>query len=157
MKYVAMKSIEDLTKEYNNSITRSEFLAKCVPAMLAALDGMKSKSFDIRNVQALADAIKSSTGTDEVYARKGTGWSGETFYSIHAKIPGTNEREEFSTQYGRNDSPSQADRLRDVLNRYSDASKWADETRVKLAALETRHKRASELLEQIKEYSDLIS
>lgn len=156
MRHQSVKPLATLTKEYNDALARCAFLLPAVRAMNGVLDGIKGKGFDIRNVQAMCDAIKQATGAT-AYPYKGTGYDGQTFYKVVAEIPGTSSRqyEEFDTKYSYVGT-GYTDKFRDVLKRFDGVEAWSMETRDKINALEARHKFATELLEKLNAYSDLI-
>lgn len=148
-----LKNKEERRKNYESVITRFSVLMLAIPAMQKKLDELATKKrFDIRDAEALATVAKEATGK-EAHATTYTGYNGERCYRIFVYTEG-NESEVFDTQYTYKDKPVEAFRL--IFDRFKNLQTWKEETEEKLVTLDERHAKASAILDQLNEYSDLI-
>ena len=151
-----MKSIQELTKQYEASLTRYAVIKRTVPIFRAELENWKDKTFNIRAVNAIVEAIKTACPDLEIYGSKQSGWNDETFYyvSIGYMAGDQREREKFDTQFSHEDT--QYLRFSNILDRFNDIDVWITEVEKKATVLAKRHAEATKRLEALKDYEDLI-
>lgn len=153
---INLKSKEALTEQYNKYINRYAVLKVLIPALSAELEKWEGKTFNIKTAKALADAAKTSLPGSTTYGMKIDRWNGTTGYKVMVIPEGWSNGEaiEVDNKYDNDKTPIQA--FRDNLARYHDTDEYMDKNRRLLMQLNDRYSRASELVDYLKPFEDLI-
>lgn len=156
MRHTHVKSVDELTKEYTNTLARYATIKKVVPVFRGELNKYEGKSFNIRAVNAITQAIKTAYPEIEAFGNKSTKYNGETAYYITVRYPTSNgfAHEEFDNKYS--DEPTFFLQFSALLDRFNNVDQWITDTEMKLASLPERHAEASKRLDALSEYDDLI-